>query len=77
MRLVEAVGKRIENILEERKLTPYKVAKEGGFPRQTIGAITQAKNKTVSLNAVYQITDTLGISLSEFFNDPLFEDVID
>lgn len=77
MRLVEAVGKRIEAVLRERNLTPYRVAKDGGFPRQTIAEVVQAKNKTVALNVIYQITDTIGISLSEFFNDPIFEDVID
>lgn len=77
MRLVEAVGKRIDAILKERGITCYKLAKDGGFPRQTIGEILQAKNKTVSLNAIYQITDTLCMTLAQFFNDPIFGDVTD
>jgi transcriptional regulator with XRE-family HTH domain len=75
MRLVEAVGLRIENLLKERKMTRYKLAKNGGIPRQTIAAIVQAKNKTVSLNIIFQIADTLGITLTEFFDDPLFKEV--
>jgi transcriptional regulator with XRE-family HTH domain len=75
MRLVEAVGLRIENLLKERKMTRYKLAKNGGIPRQTIAAIVQAKNKTVSLNIIFQIADTLGITMKEFFDDPLFKEV--
>jgi transcriptional regulator with XRE-family HTH domain len=75
MRLVEAVGIRIENLLKERKMTRYKLAKNGGIPRQTVAEIVQAKNKTVSLNIIFQIADTLGITLKEFFDDPIFDDV--
>jgi transcriptional regulator with XRE-family HTH domain len=75
MRLVEAVGIRIENLLKERKMTRYKLAKNGGIPRQTVAEIVQAKNKTVSLNIIFQIADTLGITLKEFFDDPIFNDV--
>jgi transcriptional regulator with XRE-family HTH domain len=75
MRLVEAVGIRIENLLKERKMTRYKLAKNGGIPRQTVAEIVQAKNKTVSLNIIFQVADTLGITLKEFFDDPIFNDV--
>lgn len=75
MRLVEAVSKRISTLLEEEKITCYKLAKDGGIPRQTIAAILHAKNKTVSLNVIFQITETLGVSLDYFFSDEVFNEV--
>ncbi len=75
MRLVEAVGKRIESLLEERNMTCYKLSKEGGIARQTIAEVIRGKNKTVSLNVVFQITATLGLSLEEFFKDKIFDEV--
>lgn len=35
------------------------------------------KVKTVKVDTLYQIADTLGISLKEFFDDPLFDDISD
>lgn len=75
MRLVEAVGKRIQALIDEKKITCYKLAKDGGIPRQTIAAILNGKNKTVSLNTIFQITETLGITLDDFFHDKIFEEV--
>ena len=75
MRLVEAVGIRIEQLLSERKITRYKLAKDGGIPRQTIAKIVHGTNMTVSLSTVYQIADTFGMSLKEFFDAPIFDDV--
>ena len=36
MKLVEAIGKRVENLLKERNLTQYYLYKTGGIPRTTI-----------------------------------------
>ena len=77
MRLVEAVGIRMQSLLSEYNVTKYKLAKDGGFPRQTIAEIIQAKNKTVSLNSIYQIIATLDITLEQFFADPIFKEVTD
>ncbi len=77
MRLVEAVGKRLDNILKERKMKQNHLATLGGIPRSTISIIIGVKRKEVKLGTIYQICDTLKIPLKEFFDDPIFNEVTD
>lgn len=81
MRLIEAIGMRLDSLIKSReKLTEYELAKQAGMPRSTIWKIIHpdlTKVKTVKVDTLYQIADTLGISLKEFFDDPLFDDISD
>ena len=77
MRLVEAVGKRVEKLLKERDMKQNHLAKRGGISRSTISVIVGAKRKAVELDTVYEICDTLGIKLKDFFDDPIFDEVTD
>ena len=77
MRLAEAIGKRVERLLEERGMTQYQLYKDGGIPRSTISVTVDAKYKTVKLDTVYQIAATLGMTLKEFFDDPIFDCIED
>ena len=77
MTLSEAVGKRVENLLAERNMTQYQLYKNGGIPRSTISVTVDVKYKTVKLDTIYQIVATLDITLKEFFDDPLFDEVED
>jgi predicted transcriptional regulator len=77
MTLSEAVGKRVENLLAERNMTQYQLYKNGAIPRSTISVTVDGKYKTVKLDTIYQIVATLGITLKEFFDDPLFDEIED
>lgn len=77
MTLTEAVGKRLAALLEKQGWSQYQLQKRGGVPRSTVCVILSGKYKTVELNTIYQIATTLGISLQEFFNDPIFDEVTD
>lgn len=80
MKLILAVSKRTENLLNEKNMTQYQLAKSGGFNRATLWHVINpdiTSVKTVKLDTVYQIADTLGVSLKEFFDDPLFDDITD
>lgn len=77
MKLVEAVGKRVEQILENRKMTQYALASLGGIPRQTINIVVKAQHKRVALDTIYQIASTFDMSLEQFFADPIFNDLTD
>ncbi len=81
MLLIEAVAVRVENLIKSQEgLTAYALAKKAGMPRGTLWKIIHPDLtlvKTVKLDTIYQIAAALGISLSEFFNDPIFEQVID
>ncbi len=77
MKLNEAVGTRLNNLLKEKNWNYNKVQKEGGVPRATVARITDSKVQTVKLDTLYGICATLGISLEEFFSDPIFNDIED
>ncbi len=77
MKLVEAIGKRVKQLLKDRKLSLYKLYKLGGVPRSTVSDIILVKKKRVSTDTVYQICATLGMTLQEFFSDPIFDEVSD
>ena len=60
-----------------RNMTQYQLYKNGGIPRSTISVTVDGKYKTVKLDTIYQIVATLGITLKDFFDDDLFEDLED
>ncbi len=70
MRLVDAVYARIIELVKERQITINALANLSGVPRPTI--VTMTRSSTVKLSTIYGICDGLKITLSEFFNSPLF-----
>ncbi len=77
MKLVEAIGKRVESLLKERNLTQYYLFKHGGIPRTTINDVINIRKKRVSTDTIYQICSTLNLTLEEFFADPIFKNLDD
>lgn len=77
MTLSKAIGERIKQLLNERQFSQYELYKRGGVPRSTVCDVINNNKKRVSTDTVYQICSTLGISLQEFFDDPLFENLDD
>lgn len=75
MKLAQAVGKRIEQLLEERKMTQYAFAQKAGIPRQTVNIVVKGLHDKVALDTVYQIADTFEMSLEQFFADPIFNNL--
>lgn len=77
MKLTEAIGKRILMVLDERHMTQYSLCKLGGISRATVNMIITGKVQAARINTLYQIAATLDISLAEFFNHPIFDEVTD
>lgn len=77
MTLMEAVSDRLKRLQKEKGFTSYKIQKEGGVPRSTVGKLVSMKFKTVELDTLYQIVSTMGITIREFFDDPIFDSVTD
>lgn len=70
MRLVDAVYKRITDLVKERNITVGELATLGGVPRSTI--VTMTRSSTVKLSTIYGVCEGLKITLQEFFNSPIF-----
>ncbi|MBQ7924620.1 MAG: helix-turn-helix transcriptional regulator [Clostridia bacterium] len=77
MKLVETIGQRVEELLKEKGYTLYQLQKEGGVPRSTVSDVILVKKKRVSTDTLYQICATLGITLKDFFDSPIFDEVTD
>jgi len=69
----EAVRKRICQLLEQRKMTLYRLTQNAGMLHGTMMGIMQLRNKSVNLAIIIQIADGFGMSVGEFLSHPLFE----
>lgn len=72
MRLNKAVSRRLSELLTEKNMTAYKLYLASGIPKSTIGNILNCTYESVKLRIIHELCQGLGISLSEFFDSPLF-----
>ncbi len=74
MTLSEALAARIDELLQHKKMTQYKLALESGATNSMISEIRHCKNNSTALSVVYNIAQGFGMDLPEFFDSPLFRD---
>ncbi len=74
MKISEAVAIRLGRILNEKKMSQYRLEQNGAIPHNTIKTLMGRRNKSVNLRTIMQIAKALNLTVSEFFNDPVFED---
>ena len=74
MTLNEAFSIRVREILKEKKLTQYRIEQETGLYHSTLTYILNNTGKTKSCNfkSMALIIRSLGMTLTEFFNHPVF-----
>ena len=72
MNLNKAFALKLSKILAERKISKYKLEKETGITHSALRYIFNEVNKDVKFSTIVKICEFLNISLSEFFNDELF-----
>lgn len=75
MKLSRAVALRLTNILREKKMSLYKLEKIIAMPHNTMKTIMEERNSGVNLRTVALIVRGLDMSLSEFFADPIFDNM--
>ncbi len=73
MTLKEAIIQRILNLCDEHGLTINKLSTICGITQSTINNIVNGRNKSTTTSTVKKICDGLGITITEFFDDPLFQ----
>ena len=73
MKTSQAVAKRVKDLLVQKNMTQYRLCKNIAMHLNTMTNIMTAKHKSVNLNTILQISKGLGITASEFLNDPIFE----
>lgn len=75
MTLKEAIIQRILALCDERGLTVNKLSTICGMTQSTLNNIVNGRNKSTTASTIKKICDGLGITITDFFNDPLFQDL--
>ncbi len=76
MQLSDATRKRIYNLLKENNLKLFDLSKSAGVSLPTISDFLKNDTKNLRMDTMLHICEGFNITLQEFFNDPLFDDVI-
>ena len=74
MKLNAAVSQRLSELLAEKKMTQYQLFMKSGVPKSTIGNIINCSYESVKLRIIHEMCQGMGISITDFFESPLFSD---
>ncbi|MBQ8835306.1 MAG: helix-turn-helix transcriptional regulator [Oscillospiraceae bacterium] len=75
MHLNQAVSMRINELLKEREMTQYQLFSKSGVPKSTLSNLMHCSYDSVKLRIIHEICQGFEISISEFFQSPLFDEV--
>ena len=73
MKLNQAISGRLTELLKEKQMTQYQLFIKSGVPKSTIGNVINCSYDSVKLRVIHEMCQGLGISISEFFDSPLFQ----
>ena len=76
MKLSSAIKQRILNLISEREITVSKLSTLAGISRSTLSKFLSGKRKYLHIEIIECICEALNITLKDFFDDPLFNDVM-
>ena len=72
MQLNQAISARLMELLQQRGMTQYQLYIKSGVPKSTIGNVVNCAYDSVKLRIIHELCQGLEISLTEFFDSPLF-----
>lgn len=75
MRIKDAVAQRIVNLCKERKIAINSLGNISGVNPSTIYSMLNTKSKNPGVVSLQKICDGLEISIRDFFDDDLFNDI--
>ena len=75
MTLSNAMRKRINNIFKEKNMNMWKLYKRTGVPMSTLSAFMNGTRDLINLKTLLHICEGFDMKLTDFFNDPLFDNV--
>ena len=75
MRMKEAIVKRFQQLCQERAITYNELANLSGVTPSTVYSMMDENRKDVSAITVKKLCDGLEISIRDFYNAPIFEDL--
>lgn len=72
MTVNDAVAKRITKLLDEKKMTQYKLEQKSGIVHGSMQCIMNGRNKTVTLTTIIMLAKGFDMTPAEFIDDELF-----
>ena len=75
LQLNQAVSMRLSELLREHGMTQYQLYTKSGVPKSTISNIIHCSYDSVKLRILHELCQGFQISITEFFQSPLFDEV--
>lgn len=75
MKIKDAVATRINNICNERNISINKLASISCLTQSTVQHLVDGRSNNPKLLTIVRICDGLSISLKDFFDDKIFDDI--
>ena len=75
MTVNDAVAKRISMLLKEKHISQYRLEQESGIQHGSMQCIMNGRNKTVTLSTVILLAKGFNMTLPEFLDDEIFQNV--
>ena len=75
MTISEAVVARLYELCNERGVTINKVSTISGVTQSTISDIVNRRTRSARVDTIQKLCDGLEISVRQFFDSPLFDDL--
>lgn len=73
MNICKAVGLRICNLLQEKKISLYRLEQKSGILHGTMMCIMNERNKNITLKTIMQLALGFDMTVIEFLDDKLFD----
>ena len=73
MRIKEAIVKRFQHLCQEWNIKYNELATLSGVTPSTVYSMMDERRKDISAVTVKKLCDGLDISISQFYDDPIFE----
>ncbi|NLD59779.1 MAG: helix-turn-helix transcriptional regulator [Clostridiales bacterium] len=75
MTVKEAVVARFLEICAQRNIKPNELANSSGITPSTVYSMLDARRKELSINVIKKLCDGLDMTLGEFFNAKVFDEL--
>ena len=75
MKLSDAIRERIKYYLTKNNMKVWDLCKSSGVPCSTISTFMSSKTELIKLDTLLHLCEGFGITLGEFFSEPIFDTV--
>lgn len=74
MNVSDKIPDKIQALCDEQGISINKLAKLSGVTQSTLNSVMKRESKSPSVSTVEKICTYFGITVAEFFSDPMFKE---